>query len=134
MPTTGRELLRVANPHRDVWNVAFSPDGTRLATGDGKGTADVWDAATGAELFMPAAHSAMMSSVAFSPDGSRLATASYDGTIKVWGLTNGAGQELLSLKDDDAIASVTFSPECASPSEGCGSRFGPQPAMRASIM
>ena len=45
-----RRQLRPARPRRHVRAVAFSPDGTRLATGSGDGTARVWDAATGRQL------------------------------------------------------------------------------------
>jgi WD40 repeat protein len=66
-----------------VLDVAFSPDGSRLATGSSNGDAWVWDAASGQQL-LEIPHSRSVTAVAFSPDGTRLATGSYDKTARVW--------------------------------------------------
>lgn len=69
--------------------VAFSPDGTRLATGggdpsvQGHGSARVFDTATGAELAR-LDHDGPVAAVAFSPDGALIATGSMDGSARVW--------------------------------------------------
>ena len=82
--------------------MAWSPDGKRLATANGDGTAKVWDAAGGRELLTLKGHTARYllvvgpdQSVSWSPDGTRLATGSGDGTAKVWDAA--AGRELLTL-------------------------------------
>ena len=62
-------------------------DGTRLATGNSEGTLQVWDSASGRELFKQAAHTQSIHGVAFSPDGEHVASSSTDGTTKVWDLT-----------------------------------------------
>ena len=76
--------------------MAFSPDGTRLASASGDGTVKVWDAATGQETLTLKGHTGAVTSVAFSPDGTRLASASWDATVKVWDAAT--GQETLTLK------------------------------------
>ena len=76
--------------HRaEVISVSWSPDGTRLATGSGDGTAKVWDAAGGRELLTLKGHAGPVFSVSWSPDGTRLATGSEDGTAKVWDAAGG---------------------------------------------
>ena len=53
-----------------VWSVAFSPDGTILASVSADQSLRLWDAATGQPLGQPViGHTAPVRSVAFSPDG-----------------------------------------------------------------
>ena len=82
--------LRTLKAHTDgVNSVAFSPDGSRLASGGWNQTIKVWDAASGQELRTLKGHTDQVLSVAFSPDGSRLVSASQDKTIKVWDTASG---------------------------------------------
>ena len=95
-----------------VRDVAFSPDGARLATASDDGTAKLWGAASGEELLTLRGHEGSVRDVAFSPDGARLATASWDGTAKLWGAAS--GEELLTLRGHESIVwGVAFSPDGA---------------------
>jgi WD40 repeat protein/serine/threonine protein kinase len=58
-----------------VWDVAFSPDGERLATASEGGEARVWDARTGDPLTPPLVEGVPLLFVAFSPVGDRLVVA-----------------------------------------------------------
>jgi WD40 repeat protein/serine/threonine protein kinase len=95
---TGKERLVLKGHTGMVGLVAFSRDGSRIATttgfssGQTENEVKVWDAATGAELLTLKAPFYTPSSMAFSSDGNRLLLvgqkASMTGpTVKVWDAT-----------------------------------------------
>jgi WD40 repeat protein len=104
------DLLTFRGHTGEVYCVAFSPDGRRLASGGGGGTVKVWDAATGQEVFSPRGHAGPVQCVAFSPDGTRLASGGRDQTVRVWDLQTGQGA--LSLQGHKGVVfGVAFSPD-----------------------
>jgi hypothetical protein len=78
------DLLTLQRHNNGITSVAFSPDGTRLASASDENTVKVWGAAAGLEKLTLKGHTSKVTSVAFSSDGSRLASASEDKTLKVW--------------------------------------------------
>jgi WD40 repeat protein len=60
--------------HRNhsVWSVAWSPDGTKLASGSSDDTLKIWNAKTG-KCESTLTVDKTVTSVAFSPDGSKIA-------------------------------------------------------------
>src|SRR5262249_5622332 len=64
-----------------VWSVAFSQDGTRLASASDDGSVKLWETAGGKELRTLKGGGY---GLAFSPDGSRLASGTSSGPVLLW--------------------------------------------------
>jgi WD40 repeat protein/DNA-binding SARP family transcriptional activator len=99
-----------------VTGVAFSPDGTRIATSSADKTAKVWDAATG-KLLLTLKTDVDVWDVTFSPDGKRLATSGFTDVI-IWDAST--GQKLFTLVGqspggatgfDIGVGRIRFSPD-----------------------
>ena len=88
--------------------LAFSPDGSRLATGSHDGQVRVWDAASGEELARMR-HGGWVQAVAFSPGGAEVATGGSDDTVRLW--SPSSGEELLRMEHRSGVLAVAFSPE-----------------------
>ncbi len=95
---------------RGVKCVDFSPDGTRLASGEVDGTVRLWDAQSGDLLQARQGHTANVESVAFSPDGRLLASGSWDHTVKLWDAETCRVLRILEGHSDQ-VFSVAFSPD-----------------------
>ena len=69
--------------------VAYSPDGTQVATASMDSTIKLWDARTGAEIKTLRGQGGSVYQVVFSPDGTRIASNSSDRTIRIWDVRTG---------------------------------------------
>ena len=109
---TGTDLAKSAfsESFGNVYAVAFSPDGTLLATGHEDGECRLWQVADGKLLFSLYGHSSTVWSVAFSPDGQTLASGSFDCTIRLWDVTIGQVNQVLH-GHEDWVWVVAFSPD-----------------------
>src|SRR5262249_14573043 len=84
-------LVRTLTWHSGMVNsIAFSADGTVLASGSDDKTARLWNTKTGAVRQIITGHNGVVSSVALTSDGLLLATGSQDKTIKLWNAQTGS--------------------------------------------
>ena len=89
-----------------VSGVAFSPDGSLLASAGADDVVRLWEVATGAKLRRLTGHT----DVAFSPDGSMLASAGDDKTVRLWDVVTGAEVRAF-IGHSGAVNGVAFSPD-----------------------
>jgi WD40 repeat protein/transcriptional regulator with XRE-family HTH domain len=93
-----------------VDSVAFSRDGTTLATGNADGTVRLWDVATRRQTATLAGPAGPVNAVAFSRDGTTLATGNADGTIRLWDVAT--RRQIAALTGPTGpVNSVAFSPD-----------------------
>jgi WD40 repeat protein len=106
---SGRRLATLRG-HSSVFAMAYSPDGRRILTGGGDGTARLWDAATGRLILCLAGHHATVLALAFSADGQWIATGARSGEVVIWNARTGEVVDRLTGHQRGVVA-VWFSPD-----------------------
>src|SRR5256885_929684 len=98
----GFTLRHTLRGHTNVINqIAWSPDGGRLASGADDQTVRLWNAQAGQPLRTLPGHTNGVFSVAWSPDGGRLASGADDRTIRLWDPQTGRQVGILEGHTDD---------------------------------
>ncbi len=106
---TGRLLHLAWQAHTDVVStLAFSSDGSALASGSWDGTLKLWNLQSGA-LLWKGRHTNTISCVAFSPDGKLLASCGRDAAVHLWDAHSGTNLQI--LPHSGAVYRVTWSPD-----------------------
>ncbi len=120
-----RALIEVSKPHGTpigtpvityrghanwIHALAWSPDGTHIASASADHTVQIWEVNSGRPKLFYNGHSDVVWCVAWSPDGTRLATGSRDHTVQVWDAQT--GNRLATLQGHRAdVLSVAWSPD-----------------------
>jgi RNA polymerase sigma factor (sigma-70 family) len=102
----------VTLPAVGVQALAFSADGTLLASGGADGRVEVWTMATSKSprRWAVRSHPGGVSAVSFGPDGKLLASAGADGLVHFWDTSS--GKERVALAGHaGAVWSLAFSPD-----------------------
>jgi len=115
--------------HLGMRMVAYSPDGTKMATAEGTDGARVWDAAiqgkrvpeAPGEIYVLETPLQVLEAPSkdskrrvfwteFSPDGKRLITTQANGHVKVWNTTSWAVEEEIAATEDE-VRVAAFAPD-----------------------
>ena len=104
---TDQSIATLGGLGSSISSVAFSSDGTKIASGSSDSTIRLWDLASGKELSVLRGHESEVVSVAFSPDGKTLASGSDDKSIRIWDIAS--AKELSVLRGHKSgVTSVAF--------------------------
>ena len=101
--------IATLDEHTDrVYAVAFSPDGTTLASRSADKTARVWNVETGETIATLEGHTREVRSVAFSPDGTTLASGSFR-EVRLWNVVT--KETIATPAVYSWVWSIAFSPD-----------------------
>jgi WD40 repeat protein len=106
---TGRLISTLSGHDSPVYSLDFSPDGTKLLTGDPNGALRLWEVYSGKELTQFNSGNSYYRAV-FSPDGKWIASADQDGTIRLWDIATVTIIKTLSGHKSN-VKIITFSPD-----------------------
>ncbi|WP_165251602.1 WD40 repeat domain-containing serine/threonine protein kinase [Paludisphaera soli] len=90
LPAAPHPRTSLGGHQKEAWSLAFSPDGSILASGADDHQIRLWNVADGSDLGAIEAHSQTVTGLSFSPDGEELASVSLDGSWKIWRLVRDA--------------------------------------------
>lgn len=111
---SGTDVATLAHD-ASIYQIAFHPDGNRLAVSTANGTV-IWDTATQQQLAtLDAVAFPFEMTLAFSADGSKLAIGEMEGMVSVWDMTSYSQlYEVQALAQGDfgvSVSGVAFSPD-----------------------
>ncbi len=104
---SGEELNLLTGHRSEVYSVAYSSDGSTIATGAWDGV-KLWDAVTG-DLKTTIKANAIRS-MTFSPDGSTIVTGSNHGSVHFWDVATGLSKAEFT-GHTSIVSSIAYSPD-----------------------
>lgn len=117
---TGRVELSLRGHEGFVYDVAFSPDGNRLASAglprapasavETDHTLKIWNVRTGDELNIYSAHDHGGRGVAWSRDAKRIFSCGMDGRLKAWPDTR-PGEARILVRHPGPVTRIAYSPD-----------------------
>jgi WD40 repeat protein/regulation of enolase protein 1 (concanavalin A-like superfamily) len=94
---------------KEVWSIAFSPDGEWMASGSYDGRLQLWNPTLGSMRGELKGHTNMIDHMVFNPDSTLLASSSVDNTVFIWDMA--AKKQVANLPVTGQVSSLVFSPD-----------------------
>src|SRR5205085_2306954 len=102
---TARKMLHTYTGHSGcVTAVAWSPDGTRIASASEDETIQVWNARLGQTLFTSRGQPRQAHVVAWSPDSRYIASGCWGDSVGVWEAAT--GQRVATYRSDAVVTTL----------------------------
>jgi WD40 repeat protein len=110
---TGKAITVIDCAQHRVFALAYSADGSVLASCSSDGSVILWEAATGRKKSDLGKNPQGGASLAFSPDGKTLACGSFFGemTIKFWDVTTGKETRTIAPKGNLSVFALKYLPD-----------------------
>jgi WD40 repeat protein len=109
-PRSWRLQTNFQAPREQFHALAFSPDGTILATAGALGQVKLWDAKSGKHLRDLQDHQSPVLALAFSADGKKLTSAGSRAEVYTWDLQRGKQESAVEL-GPVGLSGAVFSPD-----------------------
>ena len=108
----GRLVMNLTGHKNYVLSVAYSPDGTQLASGSSDGTVRIWDALTGQETMDPLdSGDGAVRCVVFARNGQSIVSCTEGGTVHIWDARTGRAVISPLRGHSRRIDSIALSPD-----------------------
>ena len=104
------QIATIAGHTGWVVGVAWSPDGSELASASDDASVRVWDPKTGECMLKLAGHTGWVLGVAWSPNGSNLVSGGGDNAVRIWDAQTGECLRVMT-GHSDWVLGVSWSPD-----------------------
>ncbi len=109
LEATQNMVAYLAGQSGQISGVAYSPDGTTLASSSMNRTVALWNTRTGQREAVLRGHTAQVTGVAYSPDGRTIASSDGNGVVILWDARH-AGRHRALPSRNVPIETLTFAP------------------------